>query len=51
MAIGDGIRRNVATISEAERRRLCDAIIELNQRHHPGSRNDLIPGGVSFWFK
>ncbi len=57
MPIGDGIRRNVATISQAERDRLRDAIITLNGTFYPGGRDDLdadgnpSPGGVSYWFK
>ncbi len=52
MAIGDGIRRNVATISQAERDRLRNALLALHtSRHFPGSRSDSPPGGVSFWFK
>jgi len=52
VALGDGIRRNVATISQEERNRLRDAIIALQQRFYPGNRNDVpLPGGVSFWFK
>src|SRR3954463_4265323 len=52
MPMGDGIRRNVATISQEERDLLRDAIIELQPRHYPGGRNDVpLPGGVSFWFK
>ena len=34
MALGDGIRRNVAHVSAAERQRLRDAIIELNSRKY-----------------
>jgi hypothetical protein len=51
MALGDGIRRNIATVSAAERQRFVDAIIELNQRFFPGSRTDFPAGGVSHWFK
>jgi hypothetical protein len=52
MALGDGIRRNLATVSKEERDRLRDAIIALNQKFYPGDRTDLpIPGHVSFWFK
>jgi hypothetical protein len=52
MALGDGIRRNIATVSVAERQRLRNAIIKLHkQRHYPGGRNDTTPGGVSYWFK
>ena len=43
MALGDGIRRNVAHVSEEERNRLRDAIVELNNR--------LYPDGVSKWVK
>ena len=35
MALGDGVRRNVATISQQERDRLRDAIIALQQRFYP----------------
>lgn len=42
MPIGDGIRRNVATISQAERDRLRDAILQLDMQ-------ELYPGGPSMW--
>jgi len=51
MPIGDGIRRNIATVSQAERNRLRNAIIALQQRFYPGGRNDTPVGGVSYWFK
>ena len=52
MALGDGIRRNVATVEPAERALLRDALIELNRRFFAGTRNDRpIAGGVSWWFK
>ncbi|HEY9605199.1 MAG TPA: tyrosinase family protein [Allocoleopsis sp.] len=51
MALGDGIRRNIATVTQEERNRLRDAILALHQRHYPGGRNDNPSGGVSFWFK
>src|SRR4051794_4609219 len=52
MFMADGVRKNVAKISAAERNKLRDAIIELNRRYYPGDKNDLpLPGGVSFWFK
>lgn len=44
MALGDGIRRNVATISDAERDRLRDALLALK-------RTKFYPDGVSFWDK
>ena len=51
MALGDGIRRNIATVDPAERALLRVAFIELNRRFFPGSRSDPIPGHVSWWFK
>jgi len=51
MALGDGIRRNIAHVDPAERAMLRDAIKELNQRYYPGSPSDTPPGGVSWWFK
>lgn len=51
MALGDGIRRNIASVDPAERALLRDALIELNQRRFPGTRTDSPPGGVTWWFK
>jgi Common central domain of tyrosinase/von Willebrand factor type A domain len=51
MALGDGIRRNIASVDPAERALLRDALVVLNQRYFAGSRTDAIPGGVSWWFK
>jgi hypothetical protein len=52
MALGDGIRRNLATVSKVERDRLRDAIIKLQTQYHfPGLRSDTPSGGVSWWFK
>jgi len=52
MALGDGIRRNIATVSKEERDRLRDAIIKLQtQRRYPGQRSDSPVGGVTYWFK
>src|SRR6187455_1209827 len=51
MALGDGIRRNIRSVSAAERALFRDAILELHKRHYPGSREDIQEGGVSFWFK
>src|SRR5438093_2035091 len=51
MALGDGIRRNIATVSQQERDRFRDAIIALNQRFFPGDRTDFPAGHVSHWFK
>ena len=43
MALGDGIRRNVAKISQRERDRFRDAFVALRQRFYAD--------GVSKWFK
>jgi hypothetical protein len=51
MALGDGIRRNIASVDPTERALLRDGLIAMNQRFFPGSRTDSIPGGVSWWFK
>jgi len=52
MALGDGIRRNIAAVSQQERDRFRDAIIALNNaKRFPGSRTDFPAGGVSYWFK
>ncbi|HEX6714695.1 MAG TPA: tyrosinase family protein [Thermoleophilaceae bacterium] len=51
MALGDGIRRNVAAVDPSERALLRDAFIELNNRTYTGSRADTVPGGVTWWFK
>jgi hypothetical protein len=44
MALGDGIRRNLATVSKEERYRLRDAIHALNQTFYPDTRTDTPPG-------
>jgi hypothetical protein len=44
MALGDGIRRDVATISQAERDLLLDAFLKLDTAK-------FYPDGVSFWDK
>ncbi len=51
MALGDGIRYNIASVDPAERAMLRDALVELNRRHFPGNRSDSPIGGVSWWFK
>ena len=51
MALGDGIRRNLAQVDPSERALLRDAFLELNRRFFPGIRTDSIPGGVTWWFK
>jgi Common central domain of tyrosinase len=53
MALGDGIRRNLATISKQERDLFIDAIKQLNQVFFSptGSRTDFPAGHVSYWFK
>lgn len=49
--LGDGIRRNLATVSKEERDLLIDAIKQLNHVFYPGIRTDFPAGGVSYWFK
>src|SRR5258708_11348970 len=51
--LGDGIRRNLATVSKEERDLLRDAIVQLNQVFYSptGSRTDFPAGHVSEWFK
>lgn len=51
MALGDGIRRNIARVDPAERAMLRDAILEMHRRFYPGNRGETPPGGVSWWFK
>ncbi len=43
MALGDGIRRNIAHVSEAERTRFRNAIVQLHNRYYAD--------GVSKWVK
>lgn len=51
MALGDGIRRNIAHVDSTEQGMLRNAILELHKRFYPGLRGDTPPGGVSWWFK
>jgi hypothetical protein len=54
MALGDGIRRNIASVSSEEREHFRDALIKLNLDPRfcfPGSRSEFPAGGVSYWFK
>lgn len=51
MALGDGIRRNIASVEPTERALLRDALVQLNHRFFGGNRTDSVPGGVSWWFK
>jgi hypothetical protein len=51
MTLGDGIRRNIKAVDPTERAMLRDAIIEMHHRYYPGDRDDMPPGGVSWWFK
>jgi hypothetical protein len=54
MALGDGIRRNIAHVDPAERAMFLDAFIKLNRppQMFPGTRNDVpVAGGVTWWFK
>ena len=51
--LGDGIRRDLATVSKEERDLLRDAILQLNKVFYSpaGSRADFPAGHVSYWFK
>jgi hypothetical protein len=51
--LGDGIRRNLATVSKEERDLFIDAIKQLNHIYYSpaGSRTDFPAGHVSYWFK
>jgi hypothetical protein len=52
--LGDGIRRNIASVTKEERDRFRDAIIKLHtlpQFQYPGNRGQTPAGGVSYWFK
>ena len=51
MALGDGIRYNIRSVSATERTRLKNAILALQSKKFAGSKNDTPPGGVSYWFK
>ena len=53
MTLGDGIRRNIATVDKKERDLLIDAFIQLNHVYvsPSGSRSDFPAGHVSKWFK
>jgi hypothetical protein len=44
MALGDGIRRNIAHVSAAERTRFRDAVLKLD-------RERFFPDGVSYFDK
>src|SRR2546429_9822859 len=51
--LGDGIRRNLATVSKEERDLFIDAVKQLNQVYYSpaGARTDFPAGHVSYWFK
>jgi hypothetical protein len=51
MTLGDGIRRNIATVEKEEREMFIHAIIQLNQMYYHGSRTEFPAGNVSYWFK
>jgi hypothetical protein len=51
MALGDGIRRNIMSVSDDERKRFINAIVQLNQTFFAGDRTDFPAGHVSYWFK
>lgn len=43
MVLGDGIRRNTASVDPSERALLGGALIELNRRFFHESRTDSLP--------
>jgi len=51
MSLGDGIRRNIASVEPIERDLLRDAFMKLNTSRWNGRRDDPVPGGVTWWFK
>ncbi|QKX56572.1 uncharacterized protein TRUGW13939_03677 [Talaromyces rugulosus] len=53
MVLGDGIRRNIATVSKEERDLFIDAVKQLNriQYNLTSSKTDFPAGHVSYWFK
>ncbi|MFF8378452.1 tyrosinase family protein [Streptomyces sp. NPDC015661] len=51
MTLGDGVRRNIAGVSPEERTLLRDAILKMNATKWDGTRDDPVPGGVTWWFK
>jgi hypothetical protein len=44
MALGDGIRRDIAKVSDIERNRFISAIVKLDT-------TKFFPDGVSYWDK
>lgn len=60
MALGDGIRRNIAFVDPVERDLLRSAFMKMNTLKWNGNRVDsvvvdgvshTVPGGVTWWFK
>ncbi|MEV0414926.1 tyrosinase family protein [Streptomyces sp. NPDC050448] len=51
MALGDGIRRNIATVDPEERTLLRNSFLKMNTPRWDGKRDDAVPGGVTWWFK
>ena len=52
MALGDGIRRDIAQVSQLERDRFRDAIVALNTaKFFPPPPPGFPAGSVSYWFK
>ena len=50
MALGDGVRRNIRTITPYERKRFERALLALLGRHAAGVGPDLPPASLSTWF-
>src|SRR5258708_19887476 len=60
MALGDGIRRNIASVDPVERDLLRSAFMKMNTPKWNGNRDDpvtvdgvshTVPGGVTWWLK
>jgi hypothetical protein len=45
------VRQNIAKISEEERINLRNAILQLQTKFFQGTRDDQVPGHVTYWFK
>jgi hypothetical protein len=50
MALGDGIRRNIRTVTPAEKDRFGRALLALLGKHAAGVGPDLPPASLSSWF-
>jgi hypothetical protein len=52
LALGNGIRQNIARVEKDEREFLREAFIAMHKDfHYEGTRDQIPAGGVSYWFK